>query len=169
MILVYASILGLLIAAVAFIVPMLRSAKRQRVQSAWTPLEGTVLEHRMRNAGDGGGCEELRVRFDLAGRSHEAWCGSPDGRALRNYFSSRGEPADRYLVRGAVKKFFDKRPVGSKLAIRVNPADPAQAIYVKRELPALALAIVTGAIFLGFILFAAIIGTRIVNQILAPI
>lgn len=170
MILVYASLVGLLIAAPVLIWPMVRSAKRQRLQSSWTPLEGTVLQHRMRHAGDGGGCEELLVRFDLGGRAHEAWCGSPDGKPITGYFASSGQDgADNDLVRRSVEKFFANRPVGSRLAIRVNPANPEQAIYAKRELPAIVLAWVTGAIFAGFILFVAVIGPRMVASIVTPV
>jgi hypothetical protein len=135
--------------AVFLLVPMFRSSGRQAVQQQWQRVRAEVLALRVRMSGNTGHAE-YRVRYDLAGRTHEEWAGSPDGLGYTHYDID-------YDVKRAVDGKMARHPVGSQIDVMVNPANHAQAFFVERELPARALAYVATAVFaLFFIVFVVL-------------
>lgn len=140
--------LGLLVLVAAFfLVPMFRYSTRQAAQQRWPRLRVEVLEQRLRERG-GQGFPEYRVRYSLGGEEHERFVGSE---------SPHGHRLTRSDLRELVLKKMARRPVGSTLEIRVNPADPAVAYLIEWELPARTLFYVVGALFLIlFVIFAAV-------------
>jgi len=133
--------LALLVAVAAFLMaPMIRAARRQALLARWPRVRADVTAHRVRMSGDAG-FPEYGVRYRYEGRDHERFVGSAGGHGHTAYNS--------YRVRKAVDEQMARRPVGSTIEIRVNPAD-GEAYLVERELPALAIAFATGAIFLLF-------------------
>ena len=134
--------LALLVAVGAFLMaPMIRSGRRQALQSRWPRVRADVTAHRVRISGDTG-FPEYGVRYRHEGRDHERFVGTAGGHGHTAYASS-------HRVKKAVDERMASRPVGSTLDIMVNPAD-GEAYLVERELPARAIAFATGAVFLLF-------------------
>ncbi|HYI12024.1 MAG TPA: DUF3592 domain-containing protein [Thermoanaerobaculia bacterium] len=149
MILEIAGLSLLLFVAVFLLVPMFRSSGRQALQKQWPRVRGEVTAQRVRMSGNTG-FPEYRVRYDIDGRAYEEYAGSADGVGHTHYDIE-------YDVRKAVDAKMARRPVGSHIEIRVNPANHAEVHLVERELPARTLAYVATAIFLlFFLLFAAL-------------
>jgi hypothetical protein len=142
--------LALLLFVAAFlIVPMIRSRDRQATQKEWPRVRGKVTAQRVRMEGNTG-FPEYCVSYRIDGRNYEGYAGSADRLGHTHYDLDYG-------VRSAVDAKMARRPVGSHIDVKVNPADPAEAYIVERELPARMIVYVVGAIFLlFFLLFAAL-------------
>lgn len=137
--------LTLLVAVAAFLIaPMLRTGRRQALQSKWPRLRCEVIEHRVRTSGDTG-FAEYRVRYRLEGQDVDRFVGAADGLGQTGY--ARGSTVPR-----AVRLQMARWPVGSTIEIKANPMDPEEAYIVDRELPARAIAFVTASVFLLFFL-----------------
>jgi hypothetical protein len=149
MILEIAGLTLLLLVAVFLIVPMVRSGRRQTAQQQWTHLRGEVLEQRVRMEGNTG-FPEYRVRYQVDGRRYEEYAGSADRLGHTHYDLDHD-------VKRAVDAKMARKPVGSRIQVKVNPSNPGQVYLVEGELPARAIAYVVGAVFLlFFLLFAAL-------------
>jgi hypothetical protein len=139
-----------LFVAVFLLVPMFRSGKRQTAQQGWPRVRGEVTAQRVRMSGNTG-FPEYRVRYEIDGRSYEEFAGSSDGLGHTHYDLE-------YDVRKAVDAKMARKPVGSQIDVRVNPASHGEVYVVERELPARTLAYVVTAIFvLFFAAFVAIV------------
>ncbi|MDP9193505.1 MAG: DUF3592 domain-containing protein [Acidobacteriota bacterium] len=148
MILEIAGLALLLFVAAFLIVPMVRSGDRQAAQQKWLHLRGEVTAQRVRMQGRTG-FPEYNVRYEIDGRVYEQYAGSSDQTGHTDYLD--------YDVKRAVDAKMARKPVGSSIAIKVNPANHSEVFLVERELPARMLAYVAGAIFLLFLLlFAAL-------------
>ena len=149
MILEIAGLTLLLFVAAFLIVPMVRSGDRQAAQKQWLHVRGEVTAQRVRMQGSIG-FPEYNVRYEIDGRVYEQFVGSSDGLGHTHYDIN-------YKVKRAVDAKMARQPVGSSIAVKVNPANHGEVLLVERELPARMLAYVAGAIFLLFLLlFAAL-------------
>ena len=108
-----------------------------------------VTEHRVAIRGDSG-FPEYKVRYTFAGQDYESFCGSPAPLGHTAY-------GHDYDVKKAVHGIMAKRPVGETTEIMVDPANPARAHIVERELPARAIAIVVSGVFLLFLVVFVVI------------
>lgn len=137
--------LALLLAVAAFLIaPMLRSGRRQAIQSKWPRVRCEVIEHRVRTGGNRLFAEYC-VRYRLRGRDFDRFVGSADG--LGQTGEGHNSPVSR-----AVAVQMARRPVGSTIEIMANPVDLDEAYVVERELPARAIAFATASVFLLFFL-----------------
>jgi hypothetical protein len=139
----------LLFVAAFLIVPMVRSGGRQTAQKDWRHVRGEVTAQRVRMQGNTG-FPEYNVRYEIDGRVYEQFVGSSDGLGHTHYDLD-------YDVKRAVDAKMARKPIGSTINVKVNPANHSEVFLVERELPARMIAYVAGAIFLLLLLlFAAL-------------
>lgn len=135
--------LGLYIfVALFFLVSMIRNVRRISRQRLWPRVSAEVTQHRIRQQ-KLNLFREFRVRYAFEGIDHHRWAGVADG----THHSSVGPKGSTTSAREALEHLMSKHPVGSQLEIMINPADHDEVYFVERELPALAITIVTAAIF----------------------
>ncbi len=138
--------------ALLLLMPIVRGAARQRVQGTWPRVQARVTEHRLRRQGNDG-FREYRVQYEYGGVAHDRFVGVADGSRHHLLASSSAIKVER-----ALRHRMANHPVGSLLPVMVNPANPDEAYFVERELPARLIAIVTTAIlalfFAAFLLVA---------------
>jgi Protein of unknown function (DUF3592) len=141
--------LGLLIVVSAcLLIPLVRAALRQRAMQAWPQVTGFVVAHHVRLTEQQVAFPEHEVRYQAAGRELVSRCGARNLAGHTNYSDST---TSGRRVQRAVQRLLDRHPVGSTIRVMVNPAHPAEAYLVERELPLMAIAVVVTAILLGFI------------------
>jgi hypothetical protein len=150
--------LALFLAVAAFLlVPMFRSKGREAVQSRWPRVPAEVLQHRLREKGNSG-FEEYLVRYSHGGVQHERFVGSPDGSGV----TLTGNESHVNIRENLRDRMARRRPVGSMTEIMVNPANPAEAYTLDREVPVRVLAWVVSAIFAVFFVIFVVIAFELV-------
>ena len=151
MILETAGLILLIVVSMFLLTPLIRAAIRQRAMDRWPRVTGFVEAHHVREE-ENRDCVilEYRVRYQTAGtrvRVDVRRCriarGSPRLHTVGPRVDvSSGPPSHARL---------DRFPVGQTIVVMANPADPAQAYLVQRELPLTVIALSATTILVGFI------------------
>jgi hypothetical protein len=130
--------------ALFLLTPMVRAARRQKLQSTWPRVPAVVTAHRI-SSETLTSCRQFRVQFDYDGQRHDRWVSDPDGgwdHATRSLPLHLQEEMRRTMTRLA--------PVGSELQVMINPQGVDEAYYVARQLPAKAIAVASATVFVTF-------------------
>ena len=146
MIIETAGLVLLLVVTAFLLTPLWRGAHRQRAMHRWPRLTGFAEAHHVRMDSDTG-YPEFKVRYQLQGREFVSMCCEPDRAGYTGY--TRGPRAS--FVRAAVKRRLDRHPVGQTIVVMANPANPAEAYIVQRELPLTLIATVATTVLAGFV------------------
>jgi Protein of unknown function (DUF3592) len=146
-----AGLVLLTVVAALLLTPLIRAALRQRAMDRWPRVTGFVEGHHVREEANGTAYPEHQVRYQTAGREFVSMCGEPNRAGYTNY--RRGTRTS--FVRAAVKRRLDRHPVGQTVVVMANPANPAEAFIVQRELPLTAIAAAATVILVGFIVATA--------------
>lgn len=151
MILEIAGLLLFLGVALFLLLPMRRGIQRQARQGRWPRVQALVAEHRIREEGHSG-FREFRVQYEYGGVAHDRWVGVADG--TRHTMLSDSRATNIYK---AVRARMAKHPVGSQLAVMVNPENMDEAYFVERELPVLVIFFVVLGVFAVFLAMFAFV------------
>jgi hypothetical protein len=144
--------------ATFLLLPLYRSAARQKLERMWPRVQGRVVAHRIRER-EALGFREFLVAYSFEGVDHERWLGSAqDQRFERAHFSNPHRlripgAAPNSRQRRALEAQLNRHPIGSTIDVRINPANAEETYFVEWELPAHTLAFVFTAVF---VLLAAV-------------
>lgn len=144
MILEIGGLLLLVGVALFFLLPMRHGMRRQARQGKWPRVAALVKEHRIREEGENG-FREFRAQYRHGGANHDRWVGVADGTS--HTMISDDSSASIY---DAVRARMAKQPIGSQLAVMINPENRDEAYFVERELPVKAIFYVVLAVFVAF-------------------
>jgi hypothetical protein len=146
-------VVGLLLyvgTALFLMIPMVRAARRQKQLATWPRVAALVTAHRI-SSETYVSCREFEVQYEYDGEPYDRWVGSPDWKAESSTVRQRALHVREAVLRGMNKM----APIGAHLPVMINPADPAEAYFVDRQLPAKAIAIASALVFaLFFLVFA---------------
>ena len=147
MILETAGLILLIVVAAFLLTPLIRAALRQRAMDRWPRVTGFVEAHHVREEENGTAFLEYRVRYQTQGREFVSMCGDADRAGITHFSVGRGST----FRQDAVKRRLERYPVGQTIVVMADPANPAMAYIVQRELPLTVIAAAATTILVGFI------------------
>ncbi len=112
--------------------------------------DGIREAHHVREEENGTAFLEYRVRYQTQGREFVSMCGDADRAGISHFKVGRGST----FRQDAVTRRLDRFPVGQTIVVMANPANPAQAYLVQRELPLTVIALAATTILVGFVVTA---------------